>query len=63
MSKQLMKYFVMFLLKLTNYYAYKIFIMVILYNFSIKELDVAKNVMGRADKMLNNVKNAKVKVA
>jgi hypothetical protein len=37
--------------------------MVILYNFSIKELDVAKNVMGRADKMLNNVKNAKVKVA
>jgi hypothetical protein len=63
MSKQLMKYFVMFLLKLTNYYAYKIFIMVILYNFSIKELDVAKNVMGRADKTLNNVKNAKVKVA
>jgi hypothetical protein len=63
MSKQLMKYFVMFLLKLTNYYAYKIFIMVILYNFSIKELDVAKNVMGRADKMLSNVKNAKAKVA
>jgi hypothetical protein len=62
MSKQLMKYFVMFLLKLTNYYAYKIFIMVILYNFSIKELDVAKNVMGRADKMLSNVKNAKAKV-
>jgi hypothetical protein len=36
--------------------------MVILYNFSIKELDVAKNVMVRAGKMLSNVKNAKAKV-
>lgn len=36
--------------------------MVMLYNFSIQGLDVAKNVTERVDKMLNNVKNVKVKV-